>query len=74
MTYRGHIENGVVVLDEQCDIPDGMRVTVDPIDAATGNGSRSLPEGLLRLAGILTDMPREMSENHDHHLYGCPKK
>lgn len=28
MTYRGHIENGRIVLDEPAKLPEGTRVTV----------------------------------------------
>jgi hypothetical protein len=35
MPYRGHIENGAVVLDEPADIPEGTAVTVEPV--AAGN-------------------------------------
>lgn len=73
MTYRGHIENGVVVMDEQCAIPDGTVVSIEPITDIQDQ-YRSLSEGLLRLAGTITDMPPDMSVNHDHYLYGCPKK
>ena len=30
MVYRGHIENGTVVLDEPVDVPEGTVVTVEP--------------------------------------------
>ena len=30
MAYRGHIENGMVVLDEPVDVPEGTAVTVEP--------------------------------------------
>jgi len=35
VTYRGHIKNGVAVLDERVDLPDGtpVRVDVERIDA-----------------------------------------
>jgi hypothetical protein len=35
MTYRGHIKNGVAVLDERVNLPDGtpVRVEVERIDA-----------------------------------------
>ena len=35
MTYQGHIKNGVPVLDERIDLPDGtpVRVEVQRIDA-----------------------------------------
>jgi hypothetical protein len=31
MTYRGHIENGVAVLDEPGDLPDGTPVVIQPM-------------------------------------------
>ncbi len=31
MTYRGHIKNGVAVLDEVADLPDGTPVVIQPI-------------------------------------------
>ena len=33
MAYRGHIENGTVVLDEPVDVPEGTAVTVAPVVA-----------------------------------------
>ena len=42
MTYRGHVENGVVVFDEPCDLPDGTPVLVylveTPGQAAPADG------------------------------------
>lgn len=29
MTYRGHIKNGVAVLDSPADLPDGIQVRVE---------------------------------------------
>ena len=31
MPYRGHIENGVVVLDDPVPFPEGTEVTVEPV-------------------------------------------
>ena len=33
MTYKGHVENGVIVLDEKNSLADGTRVTVLPVPA-----------------------------------------
>ena len=33
VAWRGHIENGVVVLDEPLDIADGTAVTVEPVES-----------------------------------------
>jgi hypothetical protein len=35
MTFRGHIRNGVVVLDERADLPDGTPVSVTAAVATT---------------------------------------
>jgi len=74
MTYRGHIENGVVVMDEDCPIPEGVRVKVELEDNEVSHPHEALSEGLLRLAGTIKDMPADMSQNLDHYLYGSPKK
>ncbi len=36
MSYRGHIENGVVVLDDPASLPEGTPVTIDPAPVASG--------------------------------------
>jgi hypothetical protein len=40
MTFRGHIKNGVAVLDESVALPDGtpVRVEVERVDAAFWEG------------------------------------
>ncbi|MBX9789980.1 MAG: hypothetical protein K2Y37_13765 [Pirellulales bacterium] len=35
MTYRGHIENGVVVFDEPVVLAEGTEVRVEPAEAST---------------------------------------
>ena len=35
MPYRGHIENGAVVLDEPVAVPEGTAVTVEPASSHT---------------------------------------
>ncbi|NLX96292.1 MAG: hypothetical protein GXY83_08950 [Rhodopirellula sp.] len=32
MTYRGHIKNGVAVLDEPTDLPEGTPVLIQPVE------------------------------------------
>jgi len=52
MTYRGHIKNGVAVLDEPVNLPDGtpVRVEVEPLDADFWHG-KSVEE-LAREQGV----------------------
>ncbi|GAG19190.1 unnamed protein product [marine sediment metagenome] len=58
MTYRGHVENGVVVLDEGVPLPEGVEVTVDLAEAnpaePSGHAELNAP-GKDPLWGLLAD-------------------
>jgi hypothetical protein len=51
--YRGTVRNGVVVLDDGPDLPDGTIVRVDVLP--TNGVRRGSPAALLRLTGTLSD-------------------
>ena len=36
MSYRGRVRDGVVVLDPEVQLPDGLEVVIEPLDAASG--------------------------------------
>lgn len=69
MTYRGHIRNGQITLDEPAELPEGAEVNVEIV----GNGEPSIWEKLQELAGTV-EGPADWAENHDHYLYGTPKR
>jgi hypothetical protein len=70
MTYRGRVENGVIVLDEAVELPEGASVTVDLAAAPEQQGISTL----LKYAGCVKDLPPDASVNLDHYLYGHPKR
>ena len=72
MTYKGRVKNGVVVLDEPSALPEGAEVRVEPV--VNVEEFKKFREAFLKFAGIMEDMPPDMAENHDHYLYGTPKK
>ena len=77
MTYRGHVKNGTVVLDPPADLPDGAQVEVrlaEPRAEDTGEQCPTLYEQLKPLIGKLKGLPPDLAENHDHYLYGVPKR
>ena len=79
MTYRGHIKNGVVVLDKPAKLPDGTPVRVQTVKkkASSARRTRRVPTLAERLApfiGKLEGLPPDLSKNHDHYLYGTPKR
>jgi len=74
MSYRGHMENGVVVLDEPAAIAEGAKVRVDVAAHDGDESGPSLAERLAAVIGKARSLPEDAAENHDHYLYGVPKK
>ena len=77
MTLHGHVQNGVIVLDQQVPLPEGapVQVQIMPTSPPTPPDTQipTLAERLKDFIGIL-DLPKDAAENHDHYLYGTPKK
>ena len=77
MTYKGHVRNGVVVLDPPADLPDGAEVEVNllPVQrAASSDDGPTIYERLKDVIGKAEGLPPDAALNHDHYLYGLPKK
>ena len=50
MTYRGHVRNGQITLDEPARLPEGAAVNVNVLGESNGNSPRSLDRrDILRL-------------------------
>ena len=69
MTYRGHVKDGVVVLDEPLRLPEG---TVVHVELVPEQDARTLAERLGDVIGIV-DGPSDLAEHHDHYAHGKPK-
>jgi len=81
MTYRGHVQNGVVVFDEPLPLPEGAQVRVEvlseeaqPGEAVAGHESATLNERLHEVIGAARGLPPDASLNVDHYLYSAPKR
>lgn len=78
MTYQGHIENGNVVFDSPTRPPDGSFVEIaviaphQPVNAEPE--SPPLGEIILKFAGTAVGLPPDAAAQHDHYLYGTPKR
>ena len=70
MTYRGHVENGLVVFDERVNLTDGTEVQVQPVSQQQS----TLAERFKDMIGCVSDLPTDMAENHDHYIHGTPKR
>jgi hypothetical protein len=85
MTIRGKVKKGKILLDKPLAFPDGTEVEVRPIKqrktaakkpkaAKPKARQRSLAERFANVIGNATGLPPDASINHDHFLYGTPKK
>jgi hypothetical protein len=70
MIYRGHVKNGVVILDENVQLPDGTAVDVQPIEQTP---RKSIAERFKDFIGVVDDLPPDMAKNLDHYLYGTAR-
>ena len=79
MVYRGHVEKGVVVFDDSAALPDGLEVRIELIgnvekESLLDEDGLTLGQKLLKHAGKSVGLPADLAVNHDHYLYGTPKK
>jgi hypothetical protein len=83
MEYDGTIKDGVVVFSGQVPLPDGTRVRVQPVGeratptdtgASQPSSAQTLGQRLMKFAGRARGLPRDAARNHDHYLYGTPKR
>jgi hypothetical protein len=72
MTYRGRVKNGQITLDEPVQLPEGAELKVEIVE--NSNPPPTIWQKLRNLAGTVEGLPSDMAENHDHYLYGTPKK
>jgi hypothetical protein len=78
MTYKGHTERGVVVIDGAVNLPDGIAVEImviqrkeEPVESEIKQSrSRSLLEKMRPYIGSLNGAPEDGSLNVDKYLYG----
>jgi hypothetical protein len=78
MTYSAHVKNGVIVVDDNAELPEGASLRIEVISKSETDGSvqqaPTLYERLKPVIGAGKDLPADLSKNHDHYLYGTPKK
>lgn len=76
MSVVGRIENGRVVFEGPVPMPEGTAVWVEAVEpnAATNGNPPTLAERLKRFLKHELDLRADAAEQHDHYLYGQPKR
>jgi hypothetical protein len=76
VAIKGHFDGKVFVPDEPVDLPRGQAVVLHvqraPASADRANG-QTLLDALSPFIGSVS-MPPDWSVEHDHYLYGSPKR
>jgi hypothetical protein len=77
MELDGVVQNGLIVPQGECSLPEGTKVRITteppgtPAPPTLGERMRQFAEECERQP---TDLPTDYAINHDHYLYGTPKK
>ena len=76
MTYKGHVEKGVIVLDEPVQLEDGAEVTIEFCAGSLKDehSHRPFSERYADIIGKAEELPEDASSNYEHYLYGLPKQ
>lgn len=77
MVYRGHVENGVIRLEDAPALPEGAEVEVHLLSENTSGEEFDVPsvcQALRDFVGKAEGLPPDASINLDHYLYGLPKR
>ena len=76
MTYRGTVRGGVIVVDGPAMPPEGAVVSVNVIEPmpAEETSAPTWAEVFKDVIGKAKGLPDDSSINHDHYLYGVPKR
>ena len=64
---KGIVKNGVVVLEDRAQLPEGTKVEIRIASDA------SLSEAILKFAGTM-EGPPDFAVNHDHYIHGTEKR
>ena len=71
MTYRGRVQNGVIVLVGDPQLAEGTEVEVEPVAAGE---APTIAERFANIVGKAKGLPEDFAENHDHYIHGAPKR
>jgi hypothetical protein len=71
VSYKGKVKNGVVILPRDAKLPNGTEVQVTPVIPEQAVDFTNM---LVSLSKKVRGLPRDLAAQHDHYLYGNPKR
>jgi len=70
-SFNAHFDGNVIVPDEPLQFPAGQRLRIE-IEPVAEDAPRFAD--FSKLAADLPDAPPDLASQHDHYLYGTPKR
>ena len=76
MSITATVKNGVIELPAGLDLPDGTEVTIETKEpsAAAEESTTSFADRYSNFIGCVRSGVGDLADNHDHYLYGAPKR
>lgn len=71
MTYKGHVRNGAIVLDEPINLPEGAIISFEVAKVENSKDVQEIPTLAERLASVIgkaEGLPADWAGNHDAYL------
>ena len=70
MSFTAVVENGSIKLPPEIKLPDGTEVKIEPV----ARPQKTFGEEFREFIGCVKEGPTDLADNHDHYLYGTPKR
>jgi len=82
MTYRGTVQNGVILIEGGVRLPEGAEVQIEVAAGAQWHTDTSDEPTIGQKLAALgrwaetqpCDLPDDLAINHDHYIHGVPKR
>ncbi len=74
MSITATVTNDTIKLPEGVHFPDGTTVRIEQVTGEQEPAKKTFGERYKKYVGIMKDGPVDLAENHDHYLYGTPKR
>jgi hypothetical protein len=71
VSYKGTVKNGVVILPRNARLRNGTAVKVTPV---ADRQADDFTDMLVSVSKKVRGLPRDLAAQHDHYLYGSPKR
>lgn len=73
MTLRGHVRDGMIVLDDGAQLANGVAVRIEIVPPAAEEGPQAV-DSLARMGDLAVETGVvDLASNLDYYLYGHPK-